>query len=85
MEAMVLVLNPRDNVAVVLKDITTGQVIVLPDGREISAMTDIPYSHKVTISDLAEGSAIYKYGEVIGKTSVDVSCGCWIHTHNMRG
>ena len=84
MEAMTLVLHPRDNVAVVLKDITKGQVIVLPNEREIVAMTDIPYSHKVAITDLAEGATIYKYGEVIGKTAGAVSCGGWIHTHNMK-
>ncbi|MGE5453624.1 MAG: UxaA family hydrolase [Methylocystaceae bacterium] len=84
MEAVVLILHARDNVAVVLKDISKGQTISMPDGSEIVAISDIPYSHKVAVTDLMDGAIIYKYGEVIGKSDGEIKMGEWIHTHNMK-
>jgi len=78
-----LVINESDNVAVTLEDVEKGGAIYLPDGREITAADDIPYSHKVALRRFERGENIVKYGEVIGQASEDIELGDWVHTHNL--
>jgi hypothetical protein len=78
-----LVINESDNVAVTLEDVAQGGAIYLPDGREIVAASDIPYSHKVALRRFGRGEDIVKYGEVIGQASQDIGEGDWVHTHNL--
>lgn len=85
MKANAIIIHPRDNVAVVLEDIPKGSPVVLPGGTTFPALSDIPFSHKVAIADLAEGSRIIKYGEVIGAAKEFSSKGSWIHVHNLDG
>lgn len=47
------------------------------------ASTAIPRGHKVSIAAVAEGEAIYKYGQVIGFASIDIAPGQHVHTHNV--
>jgi altronate hydrolase len=81
--AQIIIINPRDNVAVALRDLKKGETLPLPDGRKLSVLSDIPYSHKVAIEDIPEGADVIKYGECIGETKAFVSKGDWIHTHNL--
>jgi altronate hydrolase len=78
-----LVIDPRDNVAVALKDLKKGETLVLADGRTISLLTDVPFSHKVALADIAGGQEIIKYGENIGEAKEDIRRGQWVHTHNL--
>lgn len=79
----VIIIHPRDNVAVALEDISQGATVYLPDGSAFAALALIPYSHKVALADIAFGADIIKYGEVIGETKEDVRQGGWIHAHNL--
>jgi altronate hydrolase len=79
----VILIHPRDNVAVALEDLPAGATVSLPDGRIFAVLTAIPYSHKVALADMAAGAAVVKYGEVIGAVTEDVRRGGWIHTHNL--
>ena len=79
----VLIINEKDNVAVALTDIGSGETVVLPGEGEITALNDIPFSHKVALKDLARDSDIVKYGEIIGQAREDIKKGDWIHTHNL--
>jgi altronate hydrolase len=81
--AQIIIINPQDNVAVALRDLKKGEILSLPDGRELSILSDVPYSHKVAMKDISEGADVIKYGECIGETKVFVLKGDWIHTHNL--
>ena len=83
MKPNVLIINERDNVAVALTDIDRGETVILPDEREITALSDIPFSHKVALKDFARDSDIIKYGEVIGQAREDIKKGDWVHAHNL--
>jgi altronate dehydratase len=78
-----LVIHPRDNVAVALKDLKQGETLVLADGRAVSLLSDVPFSHKVALADIGGGQEIIKYGENIGEAKEDIRRGQWVHTHNL--
>lgn len=81
--AQVIIINPRDNVAVALRDLKKGETLLLPDGKELPVLSDIPYSHKVALTDIPQGADVIKYGECIGEAKAFVHKGDWIHTHNL--
>jgi altronate hydrolase len=83
MNANVIIINPRDNVAIALADIKTGSQAILPDGTAVQAVSDIPYSHKIALADIPTGSSIIKYGELIGEAKTQIKKGEWVHTHNL--
>jgi altronate dehydratase len=83
MAAKVIIINPRDNVAIALTDLKKGVVLELPDGREVLLAGDIPYSHKVALRDIPKGADVIKYGEIIGEAKEPIKKGEWVHTHNL--
>jgi altronate dehydratase small subunit len=81
-----LVLDARDNVGVVLADLSRGEsCIIRGRGAEyaLPVLEDIAFGHKVALGPLKQGEAIRKYGEEIGVARVDIAPGGWIHTHNL--
>ncbi len=83
MNANVIIINKKDNVAVALADIKKGTQAILADGALIEAVSDIPYSHKIALADIPRGTDIIKYGELIGEAKIDIKKGEWVHTHNL--
>lgn len=83
MKYNVLMVNPEDNVCIAIEDIGKGNNIVLPDGETFSALSDIPYGHKIAMKNLMQGSSVTKYGESIGELKRDVVKGEWVHIHNI--
>ncbi len=83
MNPNVVIINEKDNVAIALEDIAAGAVASLPGGGAFTAKSDVPYSHKIALSDLSPGDVIVKYGEVIGNAKEAIRKGEWIHTHNL--
>ena len=65
MTARALVLNPVDNVAVALSDLSTGAVVDVGEGR-VQAIEVIPQGHKIALADLAQDAPVIKYGSEIG-------------------
>jgi altronate hydrolase len=61
-----LLLQPEDDVAVALRDIS-----------------GVPRGHKVAVRDLASGTPIRKYGQVIGVATAPIAAGDHVHTHNL--
>lgn len=84
MTANILILHPRDNVAVALAPIPAGEPAVAHDGETIAAVTDIPASHKIARVDIAAGAEIVKYGEIVAVSTRDIPRGDWVHTHNLE-
>lgn len=79
----VALINQGDNVGVALADIPKGGEARLPGGLVITAVQDIPCSHKVALRDIRSGEPVLKYGEEIGFAREDIPRGGWVHTHNL--
>lgn len=76
-----LLMAESDNVATALDDLEAGRSIE-HDGDVITLAEDVAFGHKVALTDIAAGETVRKYGEVIGRTSRDVTAGEWVHTQN---
>lgn len=85
-EQRAFVINDKDNVATALTEIKAGSVRLLGDcsGQEICAVQDIPQGHKIALQDIAPQEDVIKYGVVIGKASVPIPKGSWVHLHVMH-
>jgi altronate hydrolase len=83
MKANVMEINARDNVVVAITNITKGDRVVKAGGESFTALTDIPYGHKVARHDIADGKDIVKYGEPIGQAKGILKKGEWVHIHNI--
>ncbi|HUT52378.1 MAG TPA: UxaA family hydrolase [bacterium] len=79
----VILINPRDNVAVAITGIKAGGKIIGLDAP-LSAATDIPRNHKVAAAAIPAGAPVIKYGESIGLASAAIAPGEWVHTHNLK-
>ena len=80
MKLPVLCLNPKDNVAVALKDLEPGTVI----SRAGTACAEpVPMGHKVAIAPIGQKEPVIKYGQVIGLALAPISPGRHVHTHNL--
>jgi altronate hydrolase len=77
-----LIINPVDNVGVVLEDVSAGDEAAAP-GVRVAARENIEFAHKIALRDLDAGEEIIKYGNSIGYAMKDIKQGEWIHIHNM--
>jgi altronate dehydratase small subunit len=87
-EKHALVLNPKDNVASVMEEVSAGDDVVVQGGDEIQllrAAEKIPFGFKVATADIGKGDAVFKYGEVIGRASQNIPKGALVHIHNIEG
>lgn len=78
----VLAVDGRDNVANALEELATGDRVEAL-GRSIAVLTPVPLGHKVALAPIAAGDSVVKYGEAIGRASVDIAAGEHVHTHNV--
>ena len=83
MAARLIIINPRDNVAIALSDLKKGEPIDVPGNGTILPANDIPYSHKIALEDIPKGADVFKYGEIIGEAKEPIRKGEWVHTHNL--
>jgi len=84
--AKALKINPRDNVAVVLADVSPGEEIVVTTDDtvvRIEARQAIASGHKIALMDLGNDQPIIKYGEEIGRAQGEIGAGDWVHLHNL--
>ena len=83
----VLIIHPRDNVAVALRDLAPGNVLELPVGgraRRVSVLDPIPANHKISLATIKRGASLVKYGEPIGEATATIRPGAHVHIHNVR-
>ena len=80
----VLILDPRDNIAVCLVDLNVGD-LVEQDDFTITVLSRIPRGHKIASSDIAKNDGIIKYGERMGHATSEIEIGEHVHTHNVLG
>ena len=84
MKANVLIIHPRDNVAVALGALVAGETVAAQGVEGFTASSDIPASHKIALADIAAGEEIIKYGETVAVSTRDIKKGEWVHTHNLE-
>ena len=82
MVAGVLLLDERDSVAVAMRGLESGDVVLI-GGRSIDVLEAIPFGHKIAVSDIDRGAGVLKYGEVIGIATADIPQGAHVHVHNV--
>ena len=76
-----IVLGDKDNVAIAVKSISKDDSI---GELGLSARADIPKGHKIAKRAIPNGEAIFKYGQIIGRSTIDISAGEHVHTHNIE-
>jgi hypothetical protein len=84
--AKALKIDPRDNVAVLLEKIRSGETVDVVTGVEVThiqARQEIAFGHKIALANLDADQPIIKYGEEIGRARTAIGAGDWIHLHNL--
>jgi altronate dehydratase small subunit len=82
-----IVMDPKDDVATALTDLTAGDTVTVAlDGveDELVLCEDIAFGHKLALHDIPAGQEILKYGLPIGKALQPIQAGEWVHVHNCR-
>ncbi|MFZ5945769.1 MAG: UxaA family hydrolase [Bacillota bacterium] len=85
MEISLAVMNPNDNVATAVRDISANETVKDDNGQEITVIDPIPFGHKAAISKIPAGAEVIKYGEPIGIAVTEIKVGCHVHVHNVEG
>jgi altronate dehydratase small subunit len=83
-----LILNPKDTVASVLEEVQAGEEVEARAASQVVsviALEDIPFGFKIALADISAGKPVYKYGEVIGRSSRPIGRGALVHVHNLAG
>lgn len=81
-----IAVDPRDNVAVMLRDVAAGDEVLVRVGtanERLVAAEAVQLGHKIARRPIASGSQVLKYGEVIASAQMDISAGQHVHVHNV--
>ena len=76
-------INDKDNVAVLLTNVSKDEEIDIQGFDSIKARQDISQGHKVALEEIKPGQPVIKYGCVIGYASSDICVGSKVHTDNI--
>lgn len=79
---LALRLHPADDVALLVADAEAGDVVEV-DGTRVVLVEAIPRGHKVALRALEPGAPVRRYGHPIGRATVPVAPGQWVHEHNL--
>ncbi|WP_164919032.1 MULTISPECIES: UxaA family hydrolase [Acutalibacteraceae] len=82
-----VLIDPKDNVAVVLDSVKEGQEVFCRNGAiqlSIKAKSDVPRYHKISVCKIGKGDAIVKYGEHIGVAAEEIEAGVHVHLQNVQ-
>ena len=77
---LALRLGPDDDVLIATRDIAPGSA--LPGAPGVTSAS-IPAGHKVAARDIASGSPVRRYNQVIGFATRDIRAGEHVHLHNI--
>lgn len=77
-----------DDVATVIDRVAAGEDVAVSTKQgavvsELTSLDDVDLYHKLALHDIAKGSLVRKYGEVIGRATDDIAQGAHVHTHNI--
>src|SRR5205085_2619656 len=77
-----IIVDPRDNVAVVKKETSLDLELILPDGRVVQLKDAVPPGHRFATRDIPSKDFVLQYGQPIG-TSLGIREGERISHDNM--
>lgn len=83
METKYLQINPADNVAVAIVNLSAGETLSV-SGTQVTLHEDIPAGHKFALKNFAEGEDIIKYGYPIGHAITAKSQGDWMNENSIK-
>ncbi len=81
-EATAILLRDEDDVAIATADLPAGTTVSVGD-RAVTVATTVPRAHKLAVRDMTIGTALRKYGQVIGRTTRAIAAGEHVHSHNL--
>lgn len=78
-------LHPDDLVAVAVHEVEAGSDIGVggTSAEPVRARDTVPAGHKIALADIPAGTAVRKYGQVIGVATRDIKAGEHVHSHNL--
>ncbi len=74
--------DPRDDVAVALRDLAPGEQLAFGQGLIVGE--PIRAAHKIALHAIAKGALVKKCGWPIGQAVADISAGFHVHSHNLQ-
>ncbi len=77
-----IIVDPRDNLAVVKSETSPGLEVSLPDGSLLRISDKVPPGHRFATRDIPPGDFVLQYGQPIG-TSLGIKKGEYISHANM--
>lgn len=83
METKYLKINPADNVAVAILNLSAGETISV-NGLDIKLNEDVPAGHKFALKDFAVDDHIVKYGYAIGHAITPIKQGDWVNEKKIK-
>jgi altronate hydrolase len=83
MQKKLIKVNPTDNVAVALVNLTAGEQINF-EGETITIVSDVKAKHKIALTDFQVGDRIIMYGVLVGKASAFIGKGDLLSTFNVK-
>jgi altronate hydrolase len=72
----------RDDVAIAMESLAAGEVIDVR-GAPVALIEPIPAGHKFSVTPVAAGQPVLRYGFPIGMARTDIAPGAHVHTHNV--
>ena len=75
----IIKLNEKDNIGIAPMDIPADVDLNLG----IKTINNIPYGHKISLTNIKKGEFIFKYGQKIGISLNNIEKGEHVHTHNL--
>jgi len=75
----IIKLNEKDNIGIAPMSIPKNTNV----NYDVVTKDDIPFGHKISLLEIKKGSFIYRYGQIIGIASIDISAGEHVHSHNL--
>ena len=87
MKINALLMDESDNVVTCVNEVAEGETVVYRKGDKlltIQAKQNIPYCHKIALTDMAEGDEVIKYGELIGRTDCTIAAGYLVNHENIH-
>ena len=69
-----------DNVAIAPMNIPENTYLE----KGITSKNNIPFGHKIALSNIKKNSFVYKYGQIIGLSSQNILSGEHVHSHNIK-
>ena len=86
MEIKALLMDETDNVVTCINEVKAGETVAYRKGDMVCTVTaaeDIPYCHKIALTDIEKGGQVIKYGESLGEVLEAVAKGHWVADHNL--